>query len=159
MDRLGARLRVMGLTLAYHNHDAELRQAARELHHSLLATDPKNVSFCFDFHWVYRGSGNSHVALMDVLKLYGNRVAELHLRQSKAGVWTETLCEGDIDYRTISAQLRKINVKPHLVLEQGGREGFTEDPGCGQGTEAIPRLRADGLRGVRSAGARHYVLS
>jgi inosose dehydratase len=98
LDNLGAKLRQMGLTLAYHNHDIELRNAAREFHHMLVGTDPANVTLCLDAHWVYRGAGNSQVALFDVLKLYGPRVTELHLRQSQKGVWTEVFGPGDLDY-------------------------------------------------------------
>ncbi|SEJ10405.1 inosose dehydratase [Dyadobacter sp. SG02] len=118
LDKLGAELKKRGITLAYHTHDVELRAAAREFHHMLLATDPKNVSLCLDVHWVYRGSGNSQVALFDVVKLYGKRIAELHLRQSKGGIWQETFTEGDIDYPKLVQMLDGAGVKPHLVLEQ-----------------------------------------
>ncbi len=123
LDRLGSRLRDMGMVLAYHNHDAELRNAAREFHHMLLCTDPKNVRFCLDAHWVYRGSGNSQVALFDVVRLHGSRICELHLRQSIKGVWTEALCDGDIDYRALAKRLLEMGVKPHLVLEQAPEKG------------------------------------
>ena len=118
LDKLGEELRKRGMTLAYHTHDVELRAAAREFHHMLLATDPKNVSLCLDVHWVYRGSGNSQVALFDIVKLYGKRIAELHLRQSKGGIWQETFTEGDIDYPKLVQMLDSAGVKPHLVLEQ-----------------------------------------
>jgi inosose dehydratase len=95
-----------------------LRAAAREFHHMLLSTDPKHVSLCLDVHWVYRGSGNSQVALFDIVKLYGKRITELHLRQSKGGIWQETFTEGDIDYQRLVNELNALNVKPHLVLEQ-----------------------------------------
>ena len=77
----------------------------------LLATDPKNVSLCLDVHWVYRGSGNSQVALFDIVKLYGKRIAELHLRQSKGGIWQETFTEGDIDYPRLVQMLDGLGVK------------------------------------------------
>ena len=118
LDKLGAGLRSMGLVLSYHNHDAELRNAAREFHHMMLGTDPANVTLCLDAHWIYRGSGNSSVALFDVVKLYGSRVTEVHLRQSKDGVWTETLCAGDVDYPRLAKELLALGLKPHLVLEQ-----------------------------------------
>ncbi len=123
MDKLGARLKQMGLILAYHNHDIELRNAAREFHHMMVGTDPANVTLCLDAHWVYRGSGNSQVALFDVLKLYGPRVTELHLRQSQNGVWTEAFGPGDIDYPRLADDLLKIGVKPLLVLEQAVEAG------------------------------------
>ena len=118
LDLLGAELKKRGMTLAYHTHDVELRAAAREFHHMLLATSPQNVSLCLDVHWVYRGSGDSQIALFDILKLYGTRIAELHLRQSKGGIWQETFGEGDIDYKLLISRLSEINVKPHFVLEQ-----------------------------------------
>ncbi len=118
LDRLGAALRQRGLVLAYHTHAPEHRQAAREFHHMLLASDPKNVSLCLDAHWVYRGSGNSQVALFDVVKLYGKRVVELHIRQSRNGIWQEVFSDGDIDYRRLTADLKAQGVRPLLVLEQ-----------------------------------------
>jgi len=123
LNKLGTRLREMGLLLAYHNHDAELRQAAREFHHMLLGTNPDAVTLCLDAHWIYRGAGNSAVALFDVLKLYGRRVSELHLRQSVNNVWTEALGDGDIDYPRLAKQLPKVGVKPHLVIEQAPEQG------------------------------------
>ncbi|WP_020602697.1 sugar phosphate isomerase/epimerase family protein [Spirosoma spitsbergense] len=118
LNRLGDELRKRGITLAYHTHAPEHRQAAREFHHMLLATEPKNVSLCLDAHWVYRGSGNSQVALFDVVKLYGKRIVEVHIRQSKAGIWQETFNEGDIDYQRLATDLKTLGVRPNLVLEQ-----------------------------------------
>ncbi|MFO0929048.1 MAG: sugar phosphate isomerase/epimerase [Gemmataceae bacterium] len=118
LDELGAGLRAKGMTLAYHNHDVELKHAAREFHHMMLGTDPKHVSLCLDVHWIFRGSDDSQVALFDVVKLYGKRVAELHLRQSANGVWTEVFGEGDIDHPRLVRALAAQGVKPHLVLEQ-----------------------------------------
>lgn len=123
LDRLGASLREMGMQLAYHTHDSEFRAGAREFHHMMLATDPRNVAFCLDVHWVYRGAENSNVALFDVLELYGDRIAELHIRQSKDGIWTETFGAGDIDYPAVVQALVGLNLKPHIVLEQAAEEG------------------------------------
>ncbi len=123
LDKLGAGLKKMGLTLAYHNHDIELRNAAREFHHMMVGTDPAHVTLCLDAHWIYRGSGNSQVALFDVLKLYGPRITELHLRQSHKGVWTEAFGPGDIDYPRLAEYLLRIGVKPLLVLEQAVEAG------------------------------------
>lgn len=118
LNHLGAELRKRGITLAYHTHAPEHRQAAREFHHMLLATAPQNVSLCLDAHWVYRGSGNSQVALFDVIKLYGPRISEVHIRQSKDGIWQETFGKGDIDYQRLAADLTALGIRPNLVLEQ-----------------------------------------
>jgi len=123
LDLLGERLGKLGMTLAYHNHDSELRRGAREFHHMLTATDPGNVKFCLDAHWVYRGCGDSQVALFDAIELYAPRIVELHLRQSRDGVWAETFTlEGDIDYRRLFADLDRRNLAPHFVLEQAVEE-------------------------------------
>lgn len=99
MNRLGKLLKLKPVTLAYHAHDMELRAGAREIHHVIQYTDPKNVAFCFDTHLAYRGSDNSELAIFDVLKMYGDRIVELHLRQSTDGIWDETFSVGgDIDY-------------------------------------------------------------
>jgi inosose dehydratase len=118
MNELGRQLKSTGMTLSYHNHDMELRNAAREFHHMMLGTDASLVTLCLDAHWIYRGSGNSAVALFDVLKLYGERISELHLRQSRNHVWTEAFGDGDIDYVAMAEHLKKIGARPHLVLEQ-----------------------------------------
>lgn len=123
LNKLGGALKEMGLVLSYHNHDAELRMAAREFHHMMVGTDPDKVTLCLDAHWIYRGAGNSAVAVFDVLKLYGKRITELHLRQSQKGTWSEWLGAGDIDYPSMAAHLRKIGLKPHIVLEQAVEQG------------------------------------
>jgi inosose dehydratase len=123
LDRLGRELDGLGMRLAYHNHDVELRQAARELHHMLAGTDPRYVHLCLDAHWVYRGSGNSQVALFDVVRLYGGRIVELHVRQSRGGVWSETLEEGDVDYPRLVRALVDLKLAPHVVLEQAVETG------------------------------------
>ncbi|GHB80692.1 hypothetical protein GCM10007390_38910 [Persicitalea jodogahamensis] len=119
LNQLGLELRKMGMTLAYHTHDMEMRAGAREFHHMMLNTDPANVTFCMDVHWIYRGSGNSQLAVFDVLKLYGQRITEMHIRQSKDGIWTEVFAEnGDVNYHQVADELRKMGIAPHIVMEQ-----------------------------------------
>ena len=123
LNHLGNELRKIGITLAYHNHDMEMRQSAREFHHMMVQTDPKNVSLCLDAHWIYRGAGNSQVALFDIVKLYADRIVELHLRQSQNGIWSEVFGEGDIDYERLVSELLNKKIRPHLVLEQAVEKG------------------------------------
>lgn len=118
LNRLGGELKRIGLKLSYHNHDMEMRNSAREFHHMMLGTDPALVSLCLDAHWIYRGSGNSNVALFDIVKLYGKRINEIHIRQSKANIWTEEVCDGDINYEALLTEVFKVCKGPHLVLEQ-----------------------------------------
>ncbi len=118
LDKIGAEVRKLGITLAYHNHDIEMRHSAREFHHMLLATNPENVALCLEAHWLYRGSGNSQLAMFDILRLYGSRVVEVHLRQSVNGTWSETFGEGDINYLKLAQELAALKLNPHFVLEQ-----------------------------------------
>jgi inosose dehydratase len=119
LEMLGKQLKKRGITLAYHTHDVELRAGAREFHHMLQNTSAKNVSFCYDIHWVYRGSQDSEVAVFDILKMYGDRIVELHIRQSKGGIWSETFSQsGDINYQRFADELKKHKIKTHLVIEQ-----------------------------------------
>ena len=122
LTNLGEALSREGLTLAYHNHDPELRLAGREFHHMLASTDPRYVKFCLDSHWIFRGSGDSNVALYDVIKLYGDRIVELHVRQSREGIWTETLGDGDIDYSFLTKVIREIGIHPLVTVEQAVEE-------------------------------------
>ena len=124
LEKLGAALHAEGLTLAYHNHDSEFRLGAREYHHMHNATDPAHVKFCLDAHWVFRGSGDSQLAVFDTVALYGKRVVELHLRQSSGGVWTETFTPtGDIDYPRLMAAMNHLGLRPLLTLEQAVESG------------------------------------
>jgi inosose dehydratase len=123
MTRLGGRLAELGTTLAYHFHSPAWQNEGREFHHVMTKTDPKCVKLCLDTHWVYRGSGNNAAQVYEVVERYGKQVAELHIRQSKDGVWTECLTDGDIDYAKVADGLKAQGVKPLLVLEQAVEGG------------------------------------
>ncbi|MFY0652361.1 MAG: TIM barrel protein [Cyclobacteriaceae bacterium] len=123
LDALGEKLQKYGMTLAYHNHDAELRNNGKEFHYMLQNTSASNVKFCLDAHWVYRGTGNSEATLFEVVEMYYDRIVELHLRQSQNEVWTEAFGEGDIDYARLADFLLKKNKNPLLVLEQAVEKG------------------------------------
>lgn len=119
LRKLGTLLKSQGITLAYHTHDMELKGGAREFHHMMQNVEPEFMSFCMDVHWIYRGSDNSQLPIFDLIKMYGNRIIELHIRQSKDGIWQEVFsAEGDIDYNRLVFELNKYKIKPHLVIEQ-----------------------------------------
>jgi inosose dehydratase len=104
-----------------------MRASAREFHHMMLGTDPAQVGLCLDAHWIYRGAGNSQVALYDIVQLYGSRIASLHLRQSRGGVWTQALGDGDIDYQPLVARLRELRFAGPLIMEQAVEKGTPTD--------------------------------
>jgi len=121
LDTLGAELRKLGLKLALHYHITELEFAAREFHSFMCDTNPENVSLCYDAHWSFRASNNSAVSAYSHAKLYADRIAELHLRQSQDGIWTETfMMKADLDYGKILSILSQTKDFDnfHIVLEQ-----------------------------------------
>lgn len=134
---LTERLHDMGLTLAYHTHEPEMRCAAREFHHMMLATGPTrggagddepSMALCCDAHWLFRGAGDSNVAFADLVELYGDRIASLHLRQSHRGVWTEALDVGaDLDYAPLIATLREIDFAGPAMIETAFEPGTPTD--------------------------------
>lgn len=123
LQAAGELLQRKRLRLCYHSHDAEMRMAAREFHHMLNATTPQAVGLCLDPHWIWRGAGNSQVALMDVVALYHSRIESIHLRQSQNGVWAEVVGEGDLDYGALADALASRNLRPQLVIEHALEEG------------------------------------
>jgi inosose dehydratase len=123
LSELAEALASTGLTLCYHTHDAEMRQGAREFHHMLVGTDPARVKLCLDPHWIYRGAGNSQLALLDIIRLYGARIEEIHIRQSQNEIWDETVGAGDLDYALIAAEIARHGVRPFVVVEHALEPG------------------------------------
>lgn len=123
LEQLGRELAAAGVALAYHTHAPEMRQGAREFHAMLALTDPAYVGLCLDTHWIYRGCGDSQIALETILALYGQRIRAVHLRQSHRGIWTETLGPGDIDPTPVVATLRRHGFAGPLTLEQAAETG------------------------------------
>jgi inosose dehydratase len=113
LDSLGQRLRSLGIRLAIHSHAPEFRSAAREWYHILRNTKPENVSICLDLHWVYRGGQDPYKLLADA----GERVIDLHLRNSRGGVWSEDLADGDLDYARIADVLKQIGYRGTYTVE------------------------------------------
>lgn len=113
MNRLGAELRKRKLRLLVHQHDPEMANNAREWRHVLNNTDPKLVGFSLDTHWVLRGGQD----VMTIVREAGARTGDLHLRNSKNGVWLEELADGDIDYREVARYLKEIGYRGWLTVE------------------------------------------
>lgn len=116
----GAELKKAGVTLALHHHTPEFANNAAEYHSNFKKTNPGDVGFCYDVHWVYRG-GN--IQPPEALRDYGERVATWHLRQSRDKIWWEDLDTGDIDYAWV-AKFAKDHGLPRnytveLALENG----------------------------------------
>jgi len=113
LNQLGRGLRKQGIGLMIHHHTPELADNAREWRHLLQHTDPSLISCCVDVEWAVRG-GQEPLAFLREAR---NRLASLHLRNSKAGVWMEDFDEGDIDYRQVTNYLKQIGYDGYLVVE------------------------------------------
>jgi sugar phosphate isomerase/epimerase len=77
------------------------------------------VSFCADFHWIWRGGGDPY----DYLEQYVDRVGGLHLRNSVDGVWCEELGEGDLDHHRLERVLYEHGFAGPIIVELALEEG------------------------------------
>ena len=134
LDKLGAKLRQMGLTLAYHNHDIELRNAAREFHHMMVGTDPARR------HSVSRRP----LGLSRLGQLAGGPVRRAQaLRPASHRAAPSPVAKRRLDRglrrratsttRVWQSHLLKIGVKPLLVLEQAIETGSPNTMNAGRG--------------------------
>jgi inosose dehydratase len=119
VNQLGAELHSQGVKLALHHHTPELVDNAREWRYLLKHTDPQQVLCCVDVHWAYRGGQD----VMTFLRETGDRLAEMHLRNSHQGVWLEDFGPGDIDYQKVAEYLRGISFDGYLVVELAYENG------------------------------------
>ena len=119
LNRLGDELQERGVRLLVHHHTPELVDNAREWRHQLEHTDPKLVACCVDVHWAFRG-GQEPLAF---LHQTGPRLASVHLRNSRDGVWMEDFGDGDVDYRKVAGYLREIGYDGYLVVELAYEKG------------------------------------
>ena len=113
LDQLGVELKRRGLRLLVHAHAPEMADHAREWRYFFHHTATANVGICLDTHWVYRGGEN----VMDILKEAGTRIGDVHLRNSSGGTWLEELADGDVDYKAVAAELKKLRYKGWLTVE------------------------------------------
>jgi inosose dehydratase len=119
VDRLAEEISGLGMKLALHHHTPELLEHAREWQHLMRHTDPNRVYCCVDVHWAYRGGQE----VMSFLRETGNRLLELHLRNSRQGIWMEDFGPGDIDYQKVADYLREISFNGYLVVELAYEKG------------------------------------
>jgi inosose dehydratase len=113
LDRLGAALNEIGVRLAVHSHDPEMRSGAREWYSILLQTDPQKVGICLDLDWVLRGGQDPYRLLENAAP----RVLDLHLRSCRQGVWSENLGDGDIDYARVRGILQRMDYRGWYTVE------------------------------------------
>ena len=113
LEQLGVALNRMKLRLLVHQHAPEMADHAREWRYFVKNTTAKNVGICMDTHWTLRGGED----VMQILREAGKRVGDVHLRNSKDGVWLEELADGEVDYRAVAAHLKQIDYRGWLTVE------------------------------------------
>ena len=113
LEQTGADLKQRNLRFLVHAHAPEMANHAREWRYFVHHTTPANVGICLDTHWVFRG-GES---VMDLLKEAGIRIGDVHLRNSANGIWLEELADGDVDYKAVAAELKRLHYKGWLTVE------------------------------------------
>jgi len=119
LNRLGQHLKDLGMRLMLHEHDPDMADGAREWRSNLHHTDPRLVWICLDVHWVYRGKQDP----MQLLPEAGRRIAGLHVRNSINGVWSESLGDGDVDYRAVARFLKRIGYRGLIAVELAYEKG------------------------------------
>jgi inosose dehydratase len=113
LDELGGKLRARKMDLLIHQHAPELQENAREWRWQFRHTDPKLVKICLDIDWVKRAGQD----VMTLLRESAPRLAALHLRSARNGVWMEELADGDVDYREVAAYLRETGFAGWVTVE------------------------------------------
>jgi len=113
LNELGKELQALGMRLFCHHHLPEMRENAREWRYEMEHTHPRLAAFCIDLDWAFRG-GQDPLALVRAAE---GRLGSIHIRNSRKGVYLETVDEGDIDMAPIAAFLRQIQFTGYLVVE------------------------------------------
>lgn len=113
LDRAGQVCRQHGVTLCYHNHAHEIHHDMFVLGHLLRATDPANVKLCPDTYWLERGGQDAP----SLLRLLGDRVAYVHLKDMAADGGFAEVGQGRLDWAAIRAVLLELHL-PWCAVEQ-----------------------------------------
>lgn len=113
LETLGSDLKKRGLRLLVHAHAPEIADHAREWRYFFHHTTPANVGICLDTHWVFRGGEN----VMDILREAGTRIGDIHVRNSANKIWMEDVGDGDVDYKEVAAELKKLHYRGWLTTE------------------------------------------
>jgi len=109
-----------GITLNLHNHTYEVEDGLHDLKGTLKRIP--DIKLGPDLNWLKRGG----VDPVDFLKKYKHQIVFMHLRDEyKNGKWSESLGEGDVNFKTIGKTLDKINFNGDLVVELAHEGDFT----------------------------------
>lgn len=94
---LSSRLAELGIRLVYHFRGPEMDNDAKEFKWMMRLVPSRHMSICFDADWAARAGQIPG----DLLDQFAPRIAEMHLRSSRDGVWDEVLSDGDVRLRDL----------------------------------------------------------
>jgi sugar phosphate isomerase/epimerase len=118
LNRAGAYVKGLGLTLAYHNHAPEFEHDGREMDDLIAHTDPEKVEFLLDVGHAARAGAD----LSEFIYENHDRIIGLHFRDTKDGREVP-LGQGDLPLAEIAEQLRKRNWHGWALAEEERRDG------------------------------------
>ncbi len=109
-----------GIVLNLHNHTYEVEEGLHDLNGTLKRLP--DVKLGPDLNWLERGG----VDPVDFLIKYQDQIVFMHIRDEfKNGKWSESLGEGDVNFKTIGKTLKKIDFSGDLVVELAHEGDFT----------------------------------
>lgn len=110
LNRIGARLRAVGLRFHYHHHDFELRLTGGRhgLDWLVDACEPRNVAIEADVYWLKFAGVDPAVFLRE----QGRRVHLVHLKDEKE------LGSGPVDFGSVFQVLDAVAAVEWLIVEQ-----------------------------------------
>jgi len=124
LNEIGAKAKVNGLQLLWHNHDKEFHAMEEGLPFDYLMahTDPKLVQCEMDIYWVKKGGGDP----LEVLKKYSGRIPVLHVKDMAEGTAKDFICPGRgiIDFEPIFAEAKKQGIKHYFVERDNEPDGI-----------------------------------
>lgn len=118
LDQAGTFAKSLGLKFAYHNHDKEFRNSAREMRGLLSRTDPALTSFLLDAGHAFQGGADVPTFLEEAQQ----RIIGLHLRDFRDGRQVP-LGSGDFPLPQVAATLRKMAWQGWVLAEEEREDG------------------------------------
>ena len=108
-----------GVVINLHNHTYEVEDGLHDLKGTLKRIP--DIKLGPDLNWLLRGG----VDPIDFLKKYQDQIVFMHIRDEfKNGKWSESLGEGDVNFRAIGKTLKKIKFSGDLVVELAHENDF-----------------------------------
>lgn len=117
--RFGRLCREEGVTLAYHNHSAELENNAEILDALMVEAPPEDVSLLLDVSFF----AGTPLRAPDWIARHAKRIVGLHLRTLQGGM--ESLLHGEPDLAAVAAKLRHLQWSGWAIVELNVRKDMS----------------------------------